>query len=134
MAELFYGYELIVTGESSRPWKPGSENFVAIGRKGGCRYQIKLYSSAKGSNAKTMSPEECRKADAERDALLAMRTRISTALREANGTDQLFACAEEVFKSSVPLYTGVCEAVPFIEGAVRYADYRNNAQWRRRRN
>ncbi len=126
---MFCGYELVTPEGKSTPWKLSNSGFVTLGMKGGCRYQIKLYGYAKYPNRETMKEEQFKEAMAKCHKLLEVRTRISAALRRANGADQLLACAEEVFLSKENAKAGVCEAVPYIEGAVDYKDHRNDPHW-----
>ena len=129
MPVIFGDYELITPEGKTTPWAMANSGFVAVGKKDGCRYQIKLYGSAKYPNRAVMKEEQYQQELEKCHKLLEKRRKISAALREANGPDQLLACAEEVFLTTEGAKAGVCEAVPFIEGAVKYQDYRKDPAW-----
>lgn len=126
----FCGYELL-SSESGREWKQSSDGNIAKGKKHGKLYQIKVLKKApypdkaviKDAALAAQRLNECRK-------LLQERRQLAIELKEADDDDHVLAYAQEVILNETDLpHRGVMEAVPFIDGALRPTDFKDNREW-----
>ena len=123
----FYGYEMDQALVDAFQNRNGSR--IALDKKNGSRYQLKIFLGAPYPNKETMSEKAYQNKMKKCDELLAFRKKINEALRKADSGDRLLGYATEVFLSTEIPNSGITEAVPFIEGGVDWTAHRSDHDW-----
>ena len=127
MSVIFRGYSLEAVEGTTDGWKPRTGSYIAIGKKDGCRYQMKCYKAAPYPLKETPMSDATRQQKIKRARdLYTFRKEINAKLKTADGRDRLLGYAEEVFLNETSPANGVVEAVAYIEGAQDYSSFRGN--------